>query len=328
MQATAYAAINVPLVGGAPPPFALEDGDLVQVDSLAEVTERYIVTITGMVQQPGRYPWRPGMSLRELVVLARGPRLGAGLREAEIARLPAGRSGGQLATTVRVPLDSTYLFSRDSSGRYVGPPGIPFPARGTAAEVPLEPYDNVLILSQPDFELQRTVSIAGEVLFPGTYALRTKDERLVDLIRRAGGLAPRAYPEGIRFVRPLGGAGRINIDLPRALLDSASRDNVILQQGDEITIPEYQPSVRIAGAVNSPGSVLYRRGEGLEYYLSAAGGFTRLAEKGQVGVRQANGEVRTRHKFLFFRSDPSPGPGSEVFVPSRDPNEARTSLGS
>jgi protein involved in polysaccharide export with SLBB domain len=318
-QPTANVMIDVPLVGGAPPPFALEDGDVVHVDSLADATEQYFVTIAGMVQQTGRYPWRPGMTLRELMVLARGPRVGADLREAEIARLPPDRSGGQLASTVRVSLDSTYLFARDSAGRYVGPPGVPFPGPGTAAEVPLEPFDNVLILRQPDFELQRTVEISGEVMYPGTYALRAKDDRLSLLIQRAGGLTPRAYPEGIRFVRTQDNAGRININLPLALRDTASRDNVILQPGDDVHVPEYQPSVRVGGAVNSPGSVLYRRG--------AAGGFNRLAEKGQVSVRQANGEVRTRHKtLLFFRSDPSPGPGSEVLVPARDPSATRTDV--
>ena len=82
--------------------------------------------------------------------------------------------------------------------------------------------------------------------------------------------------------------------------------------------------MKVAGAVNSPGSVLYRRGAGLDYYLSAAGGFSRLADKAHVSVRFANGEVRTEAKFLFVSSAPSPGPGSEVFVPSRDPNEAKT----
>src|SRR5439155_22327927 len=120
------------------PRCALEDGDVVQVDSLAGAYDQYTVAITGMVQQPGTYPWRPGMTLRQLMVLARGPRLGVDLREAEIARLPADRSRGQLATTVRMPLNSTYLFERDSAGRYVGPPGVAFPARGTAAEIPLE----------------------------------------------------------------------------------------------------------------------------------------------------------------------------------------------
>jgi protein involved in polysaccharide export with SLBB domain len=322
-QTTARVTIDVPTPGAVVPRFTLEDGDVVRVDFLESAADQYTVSITGMVQQPGTYPWRPGMTLRQLMVLARGPRIGVDLREAEIARLPADRSRGQLASTVRVPLDSTYLFQRDSAGRYIGPPGLSFPARGSAAEVPLEPYDNVLIFRQPEFELQRTVTITGEVLFPGSYALQAKDDRLADLVQRAGGLTPRAYPEGIRFVRPTDNRGRINIDLPRALRDRNARDNVILQPGDEITIPEYQPSVRVSGAVNSPGSVLYRRGAGLGYYLSAAGGFNRVADKGAVSVRLANGEVRTR-RGGFFSGSPTPGPGSEVFVPSKDPNERKT----
>src|SRR5919201_3493062 len=234
-----------------------------------------------MVQQPGTDPWRPGTTLRQLMLLARGPKIGADLRDAEIARLPADRSKGQLATTVRMPLDSSYLSERDTA-KYIGPPGLTFPAAGSAAEVALQPYDNVLIFRQPDFELQRSVTITGEVMYPGTYALKAKDDRLADLVQRAGGLTPRAYAEGIRFVRPAGNSGRINIDLPKALRDHNSRDNVILQPGDSIAIPEYQPSVRVTGAVHSPGSVLYRKGAGLDYYLSAAGGFTQQAQKGQV----------------------------------------------
>jgi protein involved in polysaccharide export with SLBB domain len=328
-QTTARIAIDVPLLQGARsgeqiPRFRLEDGDVVQVDSLAGAADEYTVAITGMVQQPGTYPWRPGMTLRQLMVLARGPRIGADLREAEIAKLPADRTHGQLATTARVPLDSTYLFERDSAGRYIGPPGVSFPARGTAQEISLEPYDNVLIFRQPNFELQRTVTINGEVMYPGTYALRAKDDRLADLVQRAGGLSPRAYPEGIRFVRAVDNRGRINIDLPKALREHGSRDNIILQPGDSVRIPEYQPSVRVSGAVNSPGSVLFRRGAGLDYYLSAAGGFNRLADKGAVSVRFANGEVRSKSRFLFVSTSPTPGPGSEVVVPAKDPNEPRT----
>jgi hypothetical protein len=131
-------------------------------------------------------------------------------------------------------------------------------------------------------------------------------------------LTPQAYADGIRFYRQVNGAGRINIDLPNALRDAASRDNVILQPGDSLFIPEYIPSVRVAGAVNAPGSVLYKKGAGLGYYIDAAGGFAYTADKGRASVRYADGEVHTRHKFLFFRSDPAPGPGSEVNVPLKD----------
>jgi protein involved in polysaccharide export with SLBB domain len=239
--------------------------------------------------------------------------------------MPENRSAGNLATTIRVPLDSTYLFERDSTGRYLGPPGLPFPAPG-AAEVELKPYDNVLIFRQPDFELQRSVTIQGEVRFPGTYALRTKSDRLSDVVERAGGLTPRAYPEGVRFIRTAGTTGRVNVDLPAALDDLKSRDNIILQPEDSIFIPEFLPTVKVTGAVNSPGSTLYRPGEGLDYYLSAAGGFARNADKGRVSVRYANGDARTKSHFLWWSSKPTPQPGAEVFVPARDASEQKTNL--
>ena len=306
-----------PLLPVTMPSLALEDGDSVVVDAVRPLAGQYYVTIVGRVNKPGAYPWREGMTLRDLVLLARGPMVGADLQEAEVARLPADRTGGQLAATERVPLDSTYLFERDSLGRYVGPPGVPFPAKG-APEVPLKPYDNVLILRQPEFDLQRTVIVTGQVRFPGTYSLRTKTDRLADVIGRSGGLTRQAYAEGIRFFRAVDNVGRINVDLPRALSDTISSSNIILQPGDSIEVPEYQPAVRVTGAVNSPGSVLWKKGENLEYYLEGAGGFSYRAEKSKVSVRYANGEVRTRRRSIFGASDPKPGPGSEVFVPARD----------
>ena len=144
--------------------------------------------------------------------------------------------------------------------------------------------------------------------------------RLSDVIARAGGLTRQAYPEGIRFVRSQHDVGRINVDLARALRDTTTAADLILQPGDSINIPEYQPSVKVSGAVNSPGSVLWRRGANLDYYLSAAGGFAQRADKGGVSVRFANGEVRTRRGGLFGGGAPKPGPGSEVFVPAEDPS--------
>jgi protein involved in polysaccharide export with SLBB domain len=298
------------------PALTLEDGDSVVVDSVPPITNDYHVGIAGMVNRGGLYPWHPGMTLRDLVLLARGPTVGADLREAEIARMPEDRSQGQIATTIRVPLDSTYLYTRDTTGRYFGPPGVPFAGAG-APEVVLRPYDNVLILMQPDFDFQNTVTMTGSVRYPGVYSLRTKRDRLTDLITRAGGLTPQAYGEGIRFVRQVEGLGRINVDLKRALADTGSRYNIVLQPGDSIQIPQYQPTVKVSGAVNSPGSVLWQKGKSLEFYLGAAGGFTYKADKSHVSVRYANGEVRSRRTWLFTTRDPTPGPGSELFVPEK-----------
>jgi protein involved in polysaccharide export with SLBB domain len=295
---------------------SLEDRDSVVIYSRLEMRPERTVTIVGAVNAAATVPWRDGMTLRDLILEARGLAPGAWLEAAEIARLPEDRSQGQLATTIRVPLDSTYLFDRDSLGRYFGPPGLAFRPSGTA-EMALAPWDNVLIFRQPDFAFQRTVSITGEVRFPGSYSLQTKNDRLVDLIARAGGLTQRAYPEGIQFVRSSAAVGRLDVDLPRALRQPGSRQDIILSPGDQITIPEYQPSVRVEGAVNSPGSVLWERGRSLEYYISAAGGLAANGNRGRASVRQANGRIETRRGgFLFFSGrDPEPTPGSTISVP-------------
>ena len=299
------------------PVLDLHDGDSVVVDPLPPLMGQYYVAIDGMVQKPGNYPWREGMTLRDLVLLARGPLVGADLRQAEVARMPLDHSQGQLASTVRVPLDSSYLYERDSLGRYVGPPGVPFPG-SRAPDVPLTPYDHVLMLRQPDFDFQRTVVLFGEIASPGPYSLRSKSERLATLIQRAGGLTGQAYAEGIRFYRRQSALGRLNIDLTKALADTTSHFNVILQPDDSIYIPEYQPSVKISGAVNAPGSQLWMKGEGPDFYVRAAGGYAARADVGRLSVRYADGEVRTRHRWLFTTSDPTPRPGSEVVIPTKD----------
>lgn len=307
-----FAGVLVPGLG-------LENGDSVVVDSVGPLNAGLYVTVTGMVRKPGRYAWRAGMTLKDLVLLARGPRIGADLREAEIARLPDDRMNGELADTLRVPLDSSYLFLGDSAAGYRGAPGAAFAPPGSAPTVALEPFDQATILRQPAFELQRTVAITGEVRFPGSYALTRKDERLSDLVARAGGLVPSAYPEGARFVRRLDETGRVDVELAAALARRGSRADVVLQPGDSLHIPEFNPTVRVTGAVNSPTSVLYRDGAGLDYYIENAGGYAHNADKGRLSVRYANGSARVRSKFLFFAAYPEPGPGSVVFVPERTP---------
>ena len=308
-----------PPTGPVIPTLPLANGDSVVVDSIGPLDSVLYVGINGMVNKPGRYPWQERMTLRDLVRLARGPRIGASLKDAEIARLPADRSQGQLADTLHAPIDSTYLFERDREGRYIGPPGQAFTGGG-APEVPLQPYDEVLILKQPDFELQRTVQVRGEVRFPGTYALRSKSDRLTDVLDRVGGLTPQAYPNGIRFYRREANVGRVGLDLAQVLKDRRHKDNIVLTDGDSLYIPAYVPTVRVEGAVNSPGSVTYVQSQGLDYYLSAAGGLTFRGDKKRVFVQQPNGNVRAVHKrpLFFGTSKPTPEPGAMVIVPVRD----------
>lgn len=298
----------------------LED-DEIRVFSVAQFRPERYVAISGAVRRGGRFPYREGMTMRDLVLEAGGLHESAFLTAAEIARLPENRAAGATAVTIRVPLDSTYLFERSAGERYLGPPGLAAPS-GAAPDVPLNPYDNVLILRQPNWELQRTVVVTGEVQFPGRYSLVNKNERLADVIRRAGAFTTSAYAAGVVFVRPQNGLGRIGVDLPRAMANAGFRDNLILQDGDSIFVPAYNGVVNVRGAVNSPVAVAYVPGRRIDFYIGAAGGGTVKADEGRAYVTQPNGKVESVHRHRFFPdASPAPLPGSSVFVPERDPSD-------
>lgn len=296
--------------------FPLQEDDIIHVFALTDFRATRYVAIGGAVQKAGRYAYRDGMSMRDLVLLAGGLKEGAYLKEAEIARLPSDRGGLTTAVTIRVPLDSTYLFDRKPGEPYLGPPGMPASPNG-APEVPLKPYDNVLIMQQPNWEMQRVVTISGEVRFPGQYALKSRNEKLADLIDRAGGLTTEAYPEGTVFTRSDRGVGRVAIDVPRALKDRRSPENMLLMDGDAINVPVRSNVVAVRGAVNAPNVVAYVEGRDLDYYISQAGGPTQSADNGHAFVTQPSGKRETRN--IWGPRQPKPMPGSIVEVPLRDP---------
>jgi protein involved in polysaccharide export with SLBB domain len=301
----------------------LADGDSIRIFSLPEFRPKRYVTVSGAVRKGGRIPYRDGMTMRDVILLAGGLQESALLTEAEIARMPENRAGGVTARTMKVPLDSTYVFDRGPDGRYLGPPGIAT-SSGRTPEVRLEPYDNVLIFRQPDWALQRTVTLQGEVRFPGRYTLQTKTERVLDLINRAGGLTSDAYANGIVFYRQRDNLGRIGIDLPAVLRDKGHVDNLVLADGDSIFVPVYSGVVTVTGSVNSPVAVSFVKGAKLDFYIRAAGGGTSKSDVGRAYVTQPNGKLESRNSHLyFFKSTPTPQPGSTIVVPPNDPADRR-----
>jgi polysaccharide biosynthesis/export protein len=321
----------------------LQEEDEIRVFARSAFLPTRYVTITGAVRKPGRVPFREGMTMRDLVLLAEGVTEDADLREAEVARRMEDSVPGSLARTIRVRLDSTALASGGTDGIPLTPPH-----PGGAAGVPdlaLRPYDNVLIMRRPGWETQRLVFLTGQVKHPGRYALLTKTERISDLIKRAGGLTAEAYPGGVQFYRtyqagfqptdeqpplldqpadsqrdtlPRGYNERVGIDLPKVLKDAKSRDNVILAGGDSIHIPEYNPIVMVQGAVNSPGAVPYTPGKSLDWYVDAAGGYTQLSDSKHAYVTQANGKRQgVKRRVVLADGVPRPQAGAVVFVPAK-----------
>ncbi|MDB4916763.1 MAG: polysaccharide export protein [Gemmatimonadetes bacterium] len=293
----------------------LRDDDDIRIFAVSEFKTVQYVAITGAVRRPGRIPFRDGMTLRDVVLLAGGLEERAFLGEAEIARLPATRDGGRLAVTHRVPLDSSYLFVRDQNRL-----ALPAASRSMLnADVPLVPFDNVLILAQPDWESSRRVTVTGEVRFPGTYTLTNKQDHLSAVLARAGGLTQTANPDGIVFYRHKSRLGRVGVDLARVLRDTSFRDNLILQDGDSIHLPPFNGIVEVQGAVNAPRGVAFVPGEDLNYYVHAAGGPSKLAELSRSYVTQPDGSVESIIE-RTLRPDviPVPRPGAVVVVTERD----------
>ncbi|GLC27460.1 SLBB domain-containing protein [Roseisolibacter agri] len=295
----------------------LREDDEIQVFSTTAFRPERYVAIAGAVKKGGRFRYREGMTLRDLTLLAGGLEEGALLTEAEVARLPESRANGVTATTVRVPLDSTYVSERGPGGDVDAPPGVPAPASG-AAEVTLEPYDQVLILRQPDFALQSSVWLGGEVRYPGRYALRSKTERLSEVIARAGGTTPEADPNGVEFFRHRERQGRVGVDLRGVLRDARSRENLPLVDGDSIVVAPRVPLVIVDGEVNAPTSVPFVPGANLDYYIQAAGGRGARADVSRAYVTQPNGKVAGVRRRRWLPDDvPDPLPGARVYVPAR-----------
>lgn len=183
-------AMLIDTTGATREPMPLQgDDEIVVYSRTAFRPDRYVV-IGGAVKDGGRFPWREGLTLRDLVLLAGGLDEAAYLREAEIARVPEQRDALTTAVTQRVPLDSGYLFALDS------PTATP-----RTNETLIEPYDNVLILRDPTWREPRTVWLTGEVRFPGPYTLTSRSERLSDVLERAGGLTEQADRASAHFSR-------------------------------------------------------------------------------------------------------------------------------
>ncbi|HKP15703.1 MAG TPA: SLBB domain-containing protein [Gemmatimonadaceae bacterium] len=307
--------------GGVLNDLPLEENDEVQVFAGAQMREERYVSIGGAVRQAGRFPYRMGMTLRDLVLLAGGASESA-LGQAEIARLPEpGSDRSVTARTFRVPV-TTKDAPMSGMPRPGGAQGEMVPVPTADAEIVLQPHDNVLILRRPDWTMPRTVMLYGEVQFPGRYTLTSRDERVSDVIKRAGGLTPEAFAQGLVFYRAENRIGRVGIDLPKVLKDPAHRDNMLLTNGDSLFVPRYVSMVDVRGAVNSPIAVAYEPGKKVDYYIRAAGGGTAKADLDRAYVTQASGKVEsvTPHRFAPD-GKPTPGAGSVVYVPQEDPSD-------
>ena len=219
----------------------------------------------------------------------------------------------------------------------------------------LSPFDIVVVRENPYYEDQELIEIEGEVVYPGLYAIAARDDRISDVIERAGGLTDYAYASGATLIRRTEyfetdeGSGDTRSRLRReALIELLDRDTLVsddqellktqefigielgeimrnpgskfdlaLKAGDVISVPKRLETVRSRGEVLYPSNIRYDPTFGFKDYISQAGGFTDNARKKRSYVIYANGSARKTGSFLWWKTYPKVEPGAELVVPSK-----------
>ena len=180
------------------------------------------------------------------------------------------------------------------------------------AEFKLQPYDIVFIRKSPLYDVQKSVIVAGEVNYPGSYAIVNNIEKLSSLIERAGGIKKGGYLPGAVLRR---NGERVAIDIAEILKNPDAQGNIHVEDKDSLFIPEERETVRITGAVLNPTVVNYNSQFDFQKYLSQSGGFGKEALKKSVYVTYANGYTERTKRFFFFKKYPKIEPGATIFIP-------------
>ncbi|SKB93876.1 SLBB domain-containing protein [Daejeonella lutea] len=326
------------ILNGTAPDIRLLREDVVSISSITDLKEEYRVNIDGEVRRPGSFLFAENMTLQDLIVQAGGFKEGASVSRVEVSRRVKNSNVlSQSAATAEV-----FQIDVDRNLRLSGAPFI------------LQPFDIVSVRGASGYEIQKQVTVTGEVLFPGTYTLLRKDERISDIIRRAGGLTALAHPPGASLKRPgvptvdsaevakekletirrlqssIGDSSSVSsniessvrntnvgINLVNILENPGSSYDLILDEADIINVPKLLQTIKVSGEVLSPVTMVYEQGKGFKGYISQSGGFSDRSLKRRSYILYANGSVKSTKKILFFNDYPAVTPGAEIFVPKK-----------
>uniref|UniRef100_UPI0034A3875D polysaccharide biosynthesis/export family protein n=1 Tax=Bacteroides thetaiotaomicron TaxID=818 RepID=UPI0034A3875D len=317
------------IMDGTSPNLALMKNDILYIPSIHDLEDRGNVTVYGEVAQPDSYPYADNMTLEDLIIQAGGLKEAASTVRIDISR----RIKNPRSTADNDTIGQMYTFSLKDGFVIDGQPGFI-----------LEPYDQVYVRRSPGYQAQQNVVIDGEILFGGNYAMTSREERLSDLVNKAGGPTNLAYLRGAKLTR-VASAGEkkrmgdvirlmsrqlgeamidslgigvedtftVGIDLEKALTNPKGSADLVLREGDVVFIPKNNNTVTINGAVMVPNTVSYMKGKNVDYYLNQAGGYSDNARKSKKFIVYMNGQV-TKVKGSGKKQIE---PGCEIIVPSK-----------
>ncbi|MBS1671483.1 MAG: SLBB domain-containing protein [Bacteroidetes bacterium] len=308
----------------------LKREDSIKIYSIFELQENYNISVQGEVNTPGVYDYADSMKLQDALIIAGGLKDGATDKKVEIAR--------RVKTGVGVDSNAYAIVESFSLDEY------------NSRKTILRPFDVITVRKDPLYIDQKIVNIQGEVQYPGKYILQSNTETMTDLIARAGGLKSSAYvssaillrntyrdnlerqlaeskayyttsqnkdstTKGIFYAEIKTPRQIVNIHLEKAIVSPHGLDDIKLEEGDILKIPQYKGTVQTIGGVYVPRKINFNNELSFSDAISESGGFLTNAAKRKVFVQYPNGEVKKSHSFLFFRSYPKLKPGSEIFIP-------------
>lgn len=306
----------------------LQKNDVLFVPTKGEMMQQQTVTIHGEVMYPGIYKFAANETLEDLVLQAGGLKESASTTKVDVAR----RIINPKALSTDSVISRTYTFALKDGFVIDGEAGFT-----------LQPFDEVYVRKSPGYNVQKNIAVQGQVMFAGTYTLTSKNERLSDAIKRAGGVTDLAYIRGARLERritpderlrmetvlrlaemqsgkkdsvekkrlDLGDTYYVGIELEKALAEPGGDADLVLREGDKLIVPEYNGTVKISGNVMYPNTVAYEKGRRPAWYINQAGGFGNRAKKSNTYIIYMNGTVaRVGHNAKIR-------PGCEIVVPTK-----------
>lgn len=317
------------IMDGSVADIPLKENDVLFIPTKTELQTQRTITIHGEVQYPGIYKYADNETIEDFVLQAGGLKDQASTVKVDVAR----RVSNPKALSTDSIISETFTLALKDGFVVDGQPGFT-----------LMPFDEVYVRKSPGFSSQKNVYVEGQAMFAGTYTLNKKNERLSDVVKKAGGVTDLAYVQGARILRrttpedrakietltrllqaqaggsrdslnaallQLGDTYPVGIELDKALENPGGDADLVLREGDRLVIPEYNGTVKISGDVMYPNTVAYEQGKRPAHYINEAGGWGNRAKKSHTFIIYMNGKVaRVGH-------DAKVRPGCEIVVPTK-----------
>lgn len=321
------------ILDGRVPDIALKKNDELYIPSKYDLKDRGTLTITGEVAKPDTIVYADNMTLEDLIM-----RAGGLLESASLARVDVIRRVKDPSSTV-ANAEVSKMFSFSVKDNYVieGENGFK-----------LQPYDEVIVRKSPNYAKTRYVRVSGEANFPGAYPITSRNERLTQLLEKAGGHTDYAYLKGARLVRRVNrnelermkaviaststngdsipenvlnmeSKYYVAIDLAAAIENPGGKADVLLREGDELVLPLYPNTVRVSGAVLSPNEITYEPARRAGYYIDQAGGYASRAKSKKKFMISMNGHITKVGRRTKVE------PGAEIIVPLKGERKSNLS---